>query len=596
MDDNNGFVKTLYRRCLFSSMLAILGSTLGQIVIAAVIGRVLGSGELSVIGVTLPVYYLYATAGALLGVGGTAVCARLMGQNRFGESRVAFTVVYLLMLAAAALLTAVMLIFSGRITTLLGVTPDMELYPKVKEYIKILSLGGVGIMSIYPAFNLLRLDGRNGATAVIFFVMSGVNILMSYYMVVVLDAGVLGAARATVLGAAAAGLLGAVLLFARSDNFHFALPGKPQPGEDKVRVRRLALDIMVSGSPSAAENMCILLRTVILNWILVASLHDMTALAAFKVTDSINGVAQIFIAGAAGSLLPFIGVFSSEKDTKSIRQLLVLGFKWGGVTIVVFTAVCLIFTRQTAGLFGMGEGAAFSAIRVFSLSLPLAGLNNILVCLYQANRGTAAANILTLGRSLLWMVLAAFILTPRMGAAGVWHSFWIAELLGLALTLPVSAYYRRKSRYLSRLFLLDTEAEEKGTYKSFSVPNRAESITESAAGISEFCEANDLSPKQTMAISLAIEEMLVIIGSYCFPKEETEQPMNVRILIYEDMIILRIRNGGKAFNPIAHYERQSAAGGDLAMTDMLGIKMILGLAETVDYRNTFGVNNITMIL
>ena len=593
MDDNNAFIRMLYRRCLFSSVLAILGSTLGQIVIAAVIGRALGQGELSVIGITLPVYYLYATVGALLGVGGTAVCARLMGQNRFEESRFAFTVVYLLMLAIAAVLTAVMLIFSGQITVLLGVTPEMELYPKVKEYMEILSVGGIGIMSIYPAFNLLRLDGRNRATAVIFFVMSGVNIMMSYILVLVLDSGVAGAARATVCGAAVSGLLGAVMLFNGSKNFRFALPGKTKSGEAKLN--RLALDIVVSGSPSALENLCILTRTIVLNWILVSMLHDMTALSAFKVTDSINSFAQIFIAGAAGSMIPFVGVFGSEKDTRSIRQLLVLALKWGGIAIIAFTAVCLIFARQTAGLFGMAEPSAFSAIRIFSLSLPLAGLNNILVCLYQANRGTTAANILTLGRSLLWVVLAAFVLTPHIEAAGVWHSFWIAELLALTLALPISVYYRRKNKYLSRLFLLDTEAEAKGTYKSFSVQNRAESITESAAGISEFCEVNNLSPKQAMAISLSIEEMLVIIGEYCFSKD-SGHTMNVRVLIYEDMTVLRIRNGGKPFNPIEHYERQSAAGDDLAMTDMLGIKMILSLAETVDYRNTFGVNNITVIL
>jgi Na+-driven multidrug efflux pump/anti-sigma regulatory factor (Ser/Thr protein kinase) len=576
-------------------MLAILGSTLGQIVTAVIIGRALGPQELSVIGITLPIYYVFATAGALLGVGGTAVCARLIGQDRFKESRAALTAIYLMTAVAATVLTGIMLVFSGQIIVFLGVTPDMEIFPKVRDFMRILSSGGVFIMSIYPAFNLLRLDGKNGSVIVVFAVMSTVSILVVSLLVSVM--GVAGAAAATICGNAAAGVLGAVLLFTGSKNFQFALPGK------KI-FNLLVRDIIVSGSPSALENMCILTRTVIFNWILIAMLFDMNALSAFKVTDSVNSFAQIFIAGASGSMIPFIGVFSSEKDVKSTRQLLTLGFKWGCAMTFVFTVICLVFASQAAGLFGMSGGeslvAAVPAIRIFALSLPLAAVNNILVCLYQANRNTTAANILTLGRSFVWVVLAAFILSPRTGAIGLWHSFWISELIALVLAVPISFMYLRKNKNLSTLFLLDNEVEAKGIYKSFSVHNSMESIAESIEGINDFCSSNRLDPKQTIAIKFSIEEMLVMIREYCF-KKDSGDTVNVRVLIYGDIIILRIRNGGKAFNPIAYYMKQkldmeSKSSVIDIMSDTLGISMVLKMASKVDYRSTFGVNNLTVII
>ena len=595
------FIRLIYRRCLVSSMLAILGSVLGQTVSVMIIGRFLGPDELPAISITLPVYYVYATAGALLGVGGTAVCARFIGQNRFEESRLAFTCVYLLTLVVAAVLTAVMLVFSGQIIGLLGVTPDMDIFPEVRDYMRILSAGGVFIMSVYPAFNLLRLDGRNKAVASIFFVMSGVCITLSYLLAVVLNTGIAGAAIAAVCGAGTSGILGAALLFKGSKNFRFTLPRAfKEKDRNKATFSRLTMDIVVSGSPSALENLCILSRTLVINWILIAALHNMTSLSAFKVTDSVNGFAQIFIAGAAGSLVPFIGVFSSERDVSSIRQLLRFGFKWSIAMIIAFTAICMLFTRQAAGSFGMGGGenltSALPAIRIFALSLPLAAVNNILVCVYQADRNTAAANALTLGRSFVWPVLAAFILSRRIGTGGVWHSFWIAELLAFACVVALSAVYRRKNKYRSRLLLLDTEAEKKGTHMSFSVNNNAESITGNAADINAFCEANSLNPRQTMTISLAIEEMLIMICEHCFEKNSSDT-VDIRILIYEKKIILRIRNGGKAFNPVAYYEQESAKGQDKPEEmDSLGVGMIVKLAETVDYRNTFGVNNLAIVI
>jgi Na+-driven multidrug efflux pump/anti-sigma regulatory factor (Ser/Thr protein kinase) len=599
-DNDAKFIRRLYRRCLVSSMAAILGSVLGQIFNAAIIGRTLGPQELSVIGITLPVYYVYATAGALLGVGGTAVCARLIGKDRSGESRLAFTCVYMTALAASAVITAVMLIFTRQIMALLGVTPDMPVYESARQYMRALSIGGVGIMSIYPAFNLLRLDGRNTATAAVFFVMAGVNIAMSAFFLLVLKTGAAGAAVSTVCGSSAAGLLGAALLFTGSKNFRF------QFGRGFFR---LALDIFLAGSPSALENLCILIRTMFLNRLLasVAGAGGMLALSAFKVTDSVNSFALVFIAGVSGSIIPFIGVFATEKDTGSIRQLLKLSFKWGGLMILGFTGVCLAFARPIAIFFGMSGAeslpAAVSAIRIFALSLPLALANSVLVCLYQANQKTAAANALTAGRSLVWALWAAYMLFASMGPVGIWHSFWLAELISLGLAALHAAVCRSKNKNLSPLLLLDTEAEENGTYRCFAVGNNVDSITDASAGITEFCETNGLGRKRTMAIRLAIEEMLVSIHTHSCASD-AGLTMNVRLLIWEDIVVMRIRNSGKPFNPIEYYERnrqrQKAGMGALegldALSDSLGIKMILDLANSVDYRSTFGVNNITIII
>ena len=138
--------------------------------------------------------------------------------------------------------------------------------------------------------------------------------------------------------------------------------------------------------------------------------------------------------------------------------------------------------------------------------------------------------------------------------------------------------------------------------------------------ISSFCSENDLDPSRSMLISLSLEEMLLSIKDHCFPEDET-QNINIRILVIPDSeqeqetIVLRIRCSGIPFNPIEYYESRKAeltTPSDSApddadaldtlddllggLDDSLGIAMIVAAAPEVDYKTTFGVNNLTIIL
>lgn len=132
--------------------------------------------------------------------------------------------------------------------------------------------------------------------------------------------------------------------------------------------------------------------------------------------------------------------------------------------------------------------------------------------------------------------------------------------------------------------------------------------------ISEFCEKNALPDDKTMLISLSIEEMLISIKDHCFA-DEPEQEINVRIAVVERKgsdvsVLMRIRCSGEPFNPIEYYEKHressfSDGADDSAdelledfseLEDSLGIAMIVSSAPVVDYKTTFGVNNLTITI
>lgn len=97
--------------------------------------------------------------------------------------------------------------------------------------------------------------------------------------------------------------------------------------------------------------------------------------------------------------------------------------------------------------------------------------------------------------------------------------------------------------------------------------------------------------RRTMAVSLAIEEMLNILLRYCFQPEE-KVTVDLRVFIIQGTTGLRIRNAGKQFNPLDYYETHRE---EDAMGDSLGIQMVLRMAEDVRYQRTFGVDTLTVL-
>lgn len=86
-----------------------------------------------------------------------------------------------------------------------------------------------------------------------------------------------------------------------------------------------------------------------------------------------------------------------------------------------------------------------------------------------------------------------------------------------------------------------------------------------------------------MVISLALEELLTIITQNSCPPDGFA---DVRLLVWNDKRIIRIRAAGKRYDPI---EVQDGS------LDYMGVKMICGLAERTEYLSALGVNTLIFI-
>jgi anti-sigma regulatory factor (Ser/Thr protein kinase) len=129
------------------------------------------------------------------------------------------------------------------------------------------------------------------------------------------------------------------------------------------------------------------------------------------------------------------------------------------------------------------------------------------------------------------------------------------------------------------------------TALAFSVERDAVKAGEASAAVSDFCGDQGFAVKQTMLLSMAVEELIVLIAE----QNADGGDISVRLSRFEGGIVLRLRDTGQRFNPLEFCKDR--------LTDdiedsigLMGIKYITEAAEVVYYRETFGVNNLVVII
>ncbi len=577
----------IFRKFYYGSLVAILFGCIGQIVGNMVAGNTLGEDGLAVMSLGLPVYYVFATVGNVTGIGGSALCARLAGRMDRRNALKSVTVTYLLTAVLCVLFSVLVWLFLPTMLDLLGVSETLR--EGVRTYGGIMAIGGIFTAGVYLSFNFLRLDGRPVATTLTFAIMAVVNVTLD---ILLAPWGVAGIAWATVAGNAAATLFGLALILLRGRSLGFGRITLREFFSFSVRIFRI-------GSPGAVENASILLRSYCLNRFIAAWLGA-TALSSFSVVHSVDSFSLAITVGSAGALVPIIGVLSTERDSVSIRRTVRFAVRLGGTLLVPFIAATVAFAPTIARLFGVTDAldATATAIRLFALSLPFTLFSNVLIYVHLANGHTGISNVLTVLKYLVFAVGFALVLIRWKSEIGLWLSFAVSEVAVLLAAAGIHLVVWRKNRVLSPVLLLDTRFERKETSIVLTTGDDDGSIADTVGRLRQFCEQNRLTRKRSLIVTLATEEMLHMAAEHS-TRMSRRHRISVRVILRDDILILRLRYVGTLFNPIEYYEQKKTDTNDLnamlELRDCLGIKMVIDTCDVVDYQTTFGINNLTIV-
>lgn len=589
MENNNYFVERILRKYLFPTILTILGTTIISFINSIIAGKILGKEALTAMNIVSSFTFLFAMFGCLINIGAASCASVAIGED--DQEKVGAYTSYALAgsIVIPILISVPCMIFFEEFMRILGA--DEALYLLSADYARIMLAFGFLTTLMYYPFNFLRLDGRAKSATYIFGSMALIDVLL-VLLFMHFSLGLFGFGLAVVISTAVADIVGLLFLFLPS-NSHVKLGKLTFRG-----VGRLSGEVWARGSAAGLNNLCNMLRTMVLNaWVL--RYMGVNGASEFAVACSVINFTAASVSGCGQTISPLVGIFYGEKDVTSMRMLMKSAVKYAVMLHFILCLVAIPASRLIAGLYGMDTeplvSETASAVDWVVISLIPAAIVNIYIYYYSTLKKTVISCTLTFARAFGFVILFAWFLLVSGHIRFFFASFLLAELSTILLmTVIVYAAHMRNPTISGFLLMNNTPNEN---YISFSVENTAAGAVDASEKMAAFCDENSINPKFKMLLPMALEELLIIVNDHCL-NDRGNQYIDVRIFLDQDGLLLRIRCGGIVFDPVAWYRNRSRnmSVEEMIMDDSLGMKMIVEQAKSVTFQNTFGMNNLIVVM
>ena len=134
--------------------------------------------------------------------------------------------------------------------------------------------------------------------------------------------------------------------------------------------------------------------------------------------------------GIVQGIRPLVGYNYGAGEEQRVRKIYRTALSLAAVIMAFGTVICVLFPNQLFGLFT--ENAATvqmgaEALRIISLGFLVSSVSIISGGVLEGLGLGVQSLIISLLRYLVLLVPAGFILSRFLGAAGVWHGFWLTE-------------------------------------------------------------------------------------------------------------------------------------------------------------------------
>ena len=417
-------------------MISMLVQALYNVVDSMFVARV-SENALTALSIAFPIQNLMIAVSVGLGVGLNAVVSRALGaKDTKGVNRAATNGIMLMFICG-------LLFMLGGVTL---VRPYFEMQTDIEEivtsgidYTSIVMMGSMGVFMQILFERLLQSTGRTMLTMFSQGIGAIINIIFDPIFIFGYfgfpKMGVAGAAYATILGQWVAALLGLILNIRKNPEVSISMKGFKPHGA----TIRLILSI---GIPSVVMQSIGSVMTFLMNQILIA--FSSTAVAVFGVYFKLQSFVFMPVFGLTNGTVPIVAYnFGARKGDRMKKTIQYSVY----AAIVIMICGALIFQAIPDKLLMLFDASdemlrvGVPALRIISLSFPLAGFGIGAGAVFQALGFSVYSMIISLIRQLVVLIPCAYLIGMLTGdVTGVWWAFVVAEVV----SLTVSALYLRR--------------------------------------------------------------------------------------------------------------------------------------------------------
>lgn len=426
------------------AIVAMVASSLYNIVDGIFIGQGVGAGAIMGLAITMPIMNLSAAFGAMVGVGGSTLLSVKLGEKDYNFAAQILGNVITLNCIIGIGLGAVMLLFLDPILRFFGAS-DYTI-PYARDFMVIVLIGNVFTHLFLGLNAMLRSSGKpkKAMKATIMTVI--INIALAPLFIFVLHLGIRGAALATVLSQLIV-LLWQFKLFSNPNELiHLR--------RDTYRLeRRIVTGSLSIGLSPFLINLCACIVVIIINKQLVSYGGDV-AVGAYGIANRMMFFFVMVVIGINQGMQPIAGFNFGAKHYTRLNQVLKYAITIAtGIWIVGFI-VCVLLATPVASAFTNDEELlkeAAHALRVMNLVVPIIGFQMITIGFFQSIGKAGISIFLSLTRQLLFLVPLLLILPNFFGLEGIWYSVPIADGTAAITAAIVLIYHMRKFKMRGKL-------------------------------------------------------------------------------------------------------------------------------------------------
>ena len=419
------------------AIVAMVASSLYNIIDRAIIGQVVGAEAIAGLGITFPFMNLSAAFGAAVGVGASTCISVKLGQKDYQTAEHLLGNTVTLNLIVGLLFMTVSLIFLDPILRFFGAS-DVTL-PYARQFMEVILLGNM-ITHMYFGMNaVLRASGkpRHAMYAVLFTV--GMNILLAVTFVWWFRWGIRGAALATILSQSMA-LCWQLWIFSDKTQLIHLKRGIYRLKSDLVR------NIISIGISPFLMNLCSCVIVIFMNNQFVHYGGDM-AVGAYSIANSIGMVFFMFVIGINQGMQPIAGYNYGAEKFDRLMRVLTLAIIAATVVMVIGWALAMLFPYYMARIFTTDQeliAKSITGIRLNMLLFPIIGFQAVVTNFFQCIGKVRIAIFLSLSRQLLFLLPLIWILPMLWGLDGVWAALPTSDLIAAVVAAASMAYFMPK--------------------------------------------------------------------------------------------------------------------------------------------------------
>lgn len=398
----------------------------------------LGTDALSAVSIAGPFLAIALAIGTMIATGGCALVSGRMGEGQMEKARQNFSFFMLFSVAISTLFCVLGILFRRPILYAMGA--DEALYHLCEAYaVPIFLLIPFAMVSIVLQIFFVA-AGRPGLGFGLSIAGGVTNIVLDYVLLAVFPLGVAGAAYASAAGYFLQSVIGVVFfLVNRKGSLYFVRP----------KSDGRALGKACSNGMSEMVGMLAVTVTMIAMNVILMRLVGSDGVAAAAIILSAQTILSAGYAGYVQGIAPVVSYHFGAENLSELKRLTRAALKTvAGMSLLTF-AIAFPLARPIALLFAENSAPVTEmAVRgtyIFAAAFLLMGFNLFASGFFTALNDGKTSAILSLFRTLIFLILPLLILPRLWGVDGVWISMPVAEVLSILLS--VFCFRRMRNKY-----------------------------------------------------------------------------------------------------------------------------------------------------